>query len=62
MVDCEYHSQNRLEPSLQTTNNGLDRGNSTIMSMIEEHDEVEEGLDGYTMASREFVAGETLGL
>lgn len=29
--------------------------------MIEEHDQVEEGLDGYTKASREFVAGESRG-
>ena len=42
MVECEYQSSSRLEPSLQTTNNGLDRGNSTMMSMVEEQDQVEE--------------------
>ncbi|KAK9195175.1 hypothetical protein WN943_003294 [Citrus x changshan-huyou] len=30
----------------ETTSNGLDEGNSVIMSIVEEKDEVEEGLDG----------------
>lgn len=42
MVECEYQSSSRLEPSLQTTNNGLNRGNSAMMSMVEEQDQVKE--------------------
>ncbi|KAK9192655.1 hypothetical protein WN944_003348 [Citrus x changshan-huyou] len=33
--------------------NGLNQGNSVIMSIVEEKDEAEEGLDGYTKASRQ---------
>lgn len=30
------------------------------MLMVEEHDQVEQGFEGYTKISKEFVAGETL--
>lgn len=30
------------------------------MSMVEEHDQVEEGLEGYTKIFKEFMVGETL--
>ncbi|KAK9204702.1 hypothetical protein WN943_014966 [Citrus x changshan-huyou] len=59
-VECEYLSSIKLESSLQITHNGLDRGSYVIMSMVEEHDQVEEGLEGYTKISKEFMVGETL--
>ncbi|KAK9183034.1 hypothetical protein WN944_026183 [Citrus x changshan-huyou] len=46
MVDCEYWSWSRLEPSLQTTNNGLDRGNLAMMSMIKSTIKLRRDLTG----------------
>lgn len=59
-VKCEYLSLIKLESSLQITHNGLYLGSYVIMLMVKEHDQVEEGLKGYTKISKEFMVGETL--
>lgn len=43
--------------SLQTTSNGLAREGSIMMSLVAEHVQVVEGLDGYTKESSELPVG-----
>lgn len=60
-VKCEYLNSSRLEPSLQATNNGLVERNLAMMSLVEEHVQVAEGLDEYTLMFRGFVARKSQG-
>lgn len=52
-VKCKFKNFNRLGPPSETTITGLDQGNSTMMSIIEEHFQVKEGIDGYTKVFKE---------